>query len=317
MHGPETLKVIADAAHDAGAALICDEIAVNFGRAARCSPTPSQHRAGYHLPRQSADRRRDQSRRHCGDDGGVRGISVGRCRHRPDAVPPIWQPRWPVPPPMPRSTCSRPNRLQQVAAIEAQLKRELAPLTGLPGITEVRVKGAIGAVEVENLHDLDWLKGQFVDAGIWLRPFGNVIYTMPPFTITPAELSNITGAMMEIIPRWAARRRNRVHNGTTDRYRRGRRQWGVRRVSVSPAPATWARHRHAARDSRHHALDRRGRRPVCLAWILRSLTRHVLASGTRICCRLPDPEEREKGCAFAARSSTIRLWRTSRQRSTI
>ena len=58
---------------------------------------------------------------------------------------------------------------------------------------------------MENLHDLDWLKGQFVDAGIWLRPFGNVIYTMPPFTITPAELSNITGAMMEIIPRWAAR----------------------------------------------------------------------------------------------------------------
>ncbi len=96
-------------------------------------------------------------------------------------------------------------RLQQVAAIEAQLKRELAPLADLPGIADVRVKGAIGAVEVENLHDLDWLKGQFVDAGIWLRPFGNVIYTMPPFTVTPAELSNITGAMAEIIPRWAAR----------------------------------------------------------------------------------------------------------------
>ena len=97
-------------------------------------------------------------------------------------------------------------RLQQVAAIEAQLKRELAPLTGLPGITEVRVKGAIGAVEVENLHDLDWLKGQFVDAGIWLRPFGNVIYTMPPFTVTPAELSAITGAIAKVLPRWSERK---------------------------------------------------------------------------------------------------------------
>jgi adenosylmethionine---8-amino-7-oxononanoate aminotransferase len=44
-----------------------------------------------------------------------------------------------------------------------------------------------------------------VDAGIWLRPFGNVIYTMPPFTITSAELSAITGAMSDILPRWADR----------------------------------------------------------------------------------------------------------------
>ena len=95
-------------------------------------------------------------------------------------------------------------RLQQVAAIEAQLTRELAPLADLPGVVDVRVKGAVGAVQVEDLHNLDWLKAQFVEAGIWLRPFGNVIYTMPPFTVTPAELSAITGAMAEILPRWAA-----------------------------------------------------------------------------------------------------------------
>ena len=73
-------------------------------------------------------------------------------------------------------------------------------------MVDVRVKGAIGALEVEDLHDLDWLKAQFVDAGIWLRPFGKVIYTMPPFTITPAELSAITGAIADILPRWAARK---------------------------------------------------------------------------------------------------------------
>jgi adenosylmethionine-8-amino-7-oxononanoate aminotransferase len=96
-------------------------------------------------------------------------------------------------------------RLQQVATIEAQLKRDLAPLASLPGVVDVRVKGAIGAVQVSELHNLDWLKAQFVEAGIWLRPFGNVIYTMPPYTVTSAELSAITGAMAKILPRWAAR----------------------------------------------------------------------------------------------------------------
>jgi adenosylmethionine-8-amino-7-oxononanoate aminotransferase len=96
-------------------------------------------------------------------------------------------------------------RLAQVAAIEAQLLRELAPLRDVAGVKDVRVKGAIGAIEVENLHDLDWLKMQFVEAGIWLRPFGNVIYTMPPFVVTREELSAITGAIAEILPPWSAR----------------------------------------------------------------------------------------------------------------
>jgi adenosylmethionine-8-amino-7-oxononanoate aminotransferase len=82
---------------------------------------------------------------------------------------------------------------------------ELAPLRDVAGVKDVRVKGAIGAIEVENLHDLDWLKMQFVEAGIWLRPFGNVIYTMPPFVVTREELSAITGAIAEILPRWSAR----------------------------------------------------------------------------------------------------------------
>ena len=207
MHGPETLKVIADAAHDAGAALICDEIAVNFGR------------AGSLFAHTQAEIAPDIICLGKALTGGAINLAatvatteVFEAFLSDDANTALMHGPTYMATPL---ACAAANasldlfetepRLQQVAAIEAQLKRELAPLTGLPGITEVRVKGGIGAVEVENLHDLDWLKGQFVDAGIWLRPFGNVIYTMPPFTITPAELSNITGAMMEIIPRWAAR----------------------------------------------------------------------------------------------------------------
>ena len=98
-------------------------------------------------------------------------------------------------------------RLEQAAAIESQLRCELESLKGLAGVRDIRVKGAIGAIEVDTLHDLDWLKMQFVEAGIWLRPFGNVIYTMPPLVITKEELSAITGAIVNIVPRWLARAR--------------------------------------------------------------------------------------------------------------
>ena len=82
-------------------------------------------------------------------------------------------------------------RLAQVADIESQLLRELEPLRGVPGVRDVRVKGAIGAIEVEELHDLNWLKTEFINSGVWLRPFGNVIYTMPPFIVTGEELSPV------------------------------------------------------------------------------------------------------------------------------
>ena len=93
-------------------------------------------------------------------------------------------------------------RLQQVSVLETYLKQGLSPLLDLPGVRDVRVKGAIGAVEVKELHNIDWLKAQFIEAGIWLRPFGNVVYTMPPFTTTPDEISAITSAICEVLPRW-------------------------------------------------------------------------------------------------------------------
>ncbi|WKE67473.1 adenosylmethionine--8-amino-7-oxononanoate transaminase [Gallaecimonas kandeliae] len=84
---------------------------------------------------------------------------------------------------------------QQVAAIEQQLKAELLPLKGKAGVLDVRVLGAIGVVEVDKPVDMAALQRHFVEAGVWIRPFGRLIYLMPPYVIQPDELSQLTAAI--------------------------------------------------------------------------------------------------------------------------
>ncbi|HEY5412259.1 MAG TPA: adenosylmethionine--8-amino-7-oxononanoate transaminase [Caulobacteraceae bacterium] len=86
-------------------------------------------------------------------------------------------------------------RLEQVRAIEDQLRAGLAPCHGRRGVRDVRVKGAIGVVELEQAPDLKALKARFVEAGVWIRPFGRTIYLTPAFTILPHELSALTAAI--------------------------------------------------------------------------------------------------------------------------
>ena len=90
-------------------------------------------------------------------------------------------------------------RLDRVAAIEARLARALEPCRDLPGVVDVRVLGAIGVVQVEHLRDNDRLKRRFVEQGAWLRPFGDVVYTMPPFVISDDELAVLTDAMVTVL----------------------------------------------------------------------------------------------------------------------
>ena len=93
----------------------------------------------------------------------------------------------------------REPRLQQVAAICGQLTRELAACRGMKGVKDVRVKGAIGVVEMERIGDLNALRAAFVEAGVFIRPFGNVIYLTPSFTIDADELTKLTGAIVKIV----------------------------------------------------------------------------------------------------------------------
>ena len=89
-------------------------------------------------------------------------------------------------------------RLDQVKAIETQLIKELEPAHELPAVKDVRVCGSIGVIETTGLGDVNLLKKRFVEAGVWIRPFGNIIYTIPPYIIGQKDLTQITSAMVNL-----------------------------------------------------------------------------------------------------------------------
>ncbi|MGI8933365.1 MAG: aminotransferase class III-fold pyridoxal phosphate-dependent enzyme, partial [Phormidesmis sp.] len=86
----------------------------------------------------------------------------------------------------------------KVAEIESQLKKELEPCRSLEAVRDVRVLGAIAAVELHQPVDMAVVQPQFVEQGVWLRPFGRLLYTMPPYIIQPAELRAITSAIYQV-----------------------------------------------------------------------------------------------------------------------
>jgi adenosylmethionine-8-amino-7-oxononanoate aminotransferase len=90
-------------------------------------------------------------------------------------------------------------RLQQVATIATALARGLAPCRGIPGVKDVRVKGAIGVVEMERIDNVESLRARFVAEGVFVRPFGNIIYLTPAFTIAPDDLQKLTGAVAKVV----------------------------------------------------------------------------------------------------------------------
>lgn len=90
-------------------------------------------------------------------------------------------------------------RLEEVPRIESQLRAELGRLGALPGVRAVRVLGAMGAVELEAIADLEGLRQRFVAEGVWVRPLGNVVYLMPALNIEPGELSVLTAAVQTVL----------------------------------------------------------------------------------------------------------------------
>jgi adenosylmethionine-8-amino-7-oxononanoate aminotransferase len=93
----------------------------------------------------------------------------------------------------------REPRLEQVRAISGRMRQELMPYRDIAGVKDVRVQGAIGVVELERIAEPDALRARFVEEGVFIRPFGNVVYLTPSFTIALDELSQLTRAIGKVI----------------------------------------------------------------------------------------------------------------------
>ena len=88
---------------------------------------------------------------------------------------------------------------QTIKDIESQLRHELAECKHWPQIADVRVLGAIGVLELVEPVDMRTIQPQFVDQGVWIRPFGRLVYIMPPFIISAVELSELITAMKTVV----------------------------------------------------------------------------------------------------------------------
>ncbi len=93
----------------------------------------------------------------------------------------------------------REPRESQVLAIEESLRVGLEPCRKLPGVVDVRVRGAIGVVQLATGTDVYALRPRFVEQGVWVRPFKDVVYLMPPLVVSPEELDTLTRAVRSVL----------------------------------------------------------------------------------------------------------------------
>ncbi|MGX7345783.1 adenosylmethionine--8-amino-7-oxononanoate transaminase [Acetobacter pasteurianus] len=90
-------------------------------------------------------------------------------------------------------------RLQQVQDINTFLTEALEPCRTLPGVKDVRTLGAIGVVELEKINNPDALRQRFIAEGVWIRPFRNIVYLTPAFTIEKQDLRKLTDAIYKVL----------------------------------------------------------------------------------------------------------------------
>ncbi len=90
-------------------------------------------------------------------------------------------------------------RLLQAAELGKAMTAGLGPALRLPGVKDVRIRGAIGVVELEDIGDIGALKARFVEEGVFIRPFRNIIYLTPAFTIDANDIEKLCGAVMKVL----------------------------------------------------------------------------------------------------------------------
>jgi adenosylmethionine-8-amino-7-oxononanoate aminotransferase len=88
---------------------------------------------------------------------------------------------------------------RKIQRLNLQLEEGLSPARKLPQVNDVRTLGAIGVIELHEAVDMQRVQPMFVDKGVWIRPFGKLVYTMPPYTMKEADLAALTAAMVEVV----------------------------------------------------------------------------------------------------------------------
>ncbi len=200
-HGPETLKWLRRACDEAGVLFIVDEIFTGF------------YRTGSLFAVNQADIVPDMVTLSKALSGGVAPLSA--CIAREEIFKAFYSDD-PIHALMHGPTymahalgCAAANAsldlfeqndyVAKVKAIETQLKTELEPCRRLPNVKDVRVKGAIGVVQLHDASNIEALKPQLVAEGVWVRPFRDIVYLTPALTIEPDDLSILTKAIGTVL----------------------------------------------------------------------------------------------------------------------
>ncbi|HEY8520442.1 MAG TPA: adenosylmethionine--8-amino-7-oxononanoate transaminase [Gammaproteobacteria bacterium] len=200
-HAPETVRVIASVARRHGLLVIFDEIATGFGR---CGTLFACEQTGVVPDIVTLGKALTGGTLPLAATVATERVFAAFLSERPEAAL-MHGPTFMGNP----LACAAANasldlferepRLEQVRAIEAALDAGLRPCRTQPGVRDVRVRGAIGVVELERPPRLDALRARFVDHGVWVRPFGNVVYLMPPFVIEPHDLATLVAAVHDVL----------------------------------------------------------------------------------------------------------------------
>ena len=88
---------------------------------------------------------------------------------------------------------------RQIARLNKALAKGLAPASELDNVAEVRTLGAIGVIELKQAVDMKTVQPMFVERGVWIRPFGKLVYAMPPFVMDPEDVAVLTAAMVDVV----------------------------------------------------------------------------------------------------------------------
>ena len=200
MYRPGFLRAVADLCRAHGVLLVLDEIATGFGRtgtmfaAEQAGVAPDILCVGKALTGGHATLAAVLARPEINE--GIRRSEPGVLMHGPTFMAN----------PLACAVARASTELllatpwqERVRRIEAQLAAELEPCRALPRVRDVRVKGAIGVVQLTDRIDGEDLSTKFVELGVWVRPFRDLIYVMPPYIIEAEPLSKLTNAIRTVI----------------------------------------------------------------------------------------------------------------------